>query len=155
MKIMVNGWAKAVAAALIGLLGCVATTSGSDAGSTTSQFFVMPLTKSFLPPSGFGPPNVARSNQSFVLVPQQLDMMAFRQPFRPASLGRPPFLRHKVEARLIVIGHATHEESAVLRSDARLLVIGGSLKDDDRLRRPGEGVREGGVTVLRPSSPKV
>lgn len=155
MKIMVNGWAKAVASVAIGLLGSVATTSSSDAGHATSQFIVQPLAQNFLPPRGYGPPSVPRSGQSFVLVPQLLDMTAFRQPFRAVNPNRPPFLQHKMEARLVVVGRTAHAESGVLRSDAHLFVIGGSFKDDDRLRHPGEGVREGGVTVLRAASPKV
>ncbi|HYB08784.1 MAG TPA: hypothetical protein VEJ16_03855 [Alphaproteobacteria bacterium] len=155
MSIMVNGWAKPIAAVLIGILGCVITTGSSDASRATNQYIVKPLAQTFERPFAFRPTNVPASNQSFVLVPQILDMTAFHEPFRATNPNRPPFVRHKVEARFIAIGRTPHFEGGALRSDAHLVAVGGSLKDDDRLRQPGEGTREGGVTVLRPASPKV
>jgi len=128
------GKAGLAAASLLALV--IGATIGSDLDSAkaANQFFTMPLAKSFMPPSGFGPPNLPQSGESAVLVPQMPGLEVDLQPSPIAVPSRPAAWQHKF--------------------DAHLLIVGRTEKGDDRLRRPGEGTHEGGVTVLRPASPK-
>jgi hypothetical protein len=154
MKMTRSGGASVIAAAALGLLGAVATMSDSDARGGTSQFFVMPLTKTFLPPSGYGPPDVAKSNQSFILVPQMYDIRPIEERIRAVVPSRPPFWQQRVAAHLAVMGRREEEGERLIKGDAHLAVMGVSAKYDDRLHQPGEGTLEGGVTVFRPGSPR-
>ena len=122
-----------VSAALLGVLFTTAMVSDLDSAKAANQFFTMPLGKTSMPQSAVAPLNLPQSGQSVVLVPQMPGLEVELVP-APAAPSRPAAWQHKF--------------------DAHLLIVGRTEKNDDRLRQPGEGTREGGVTVLRPASPR-